>query len=96
MTECDRPSSDASKQHRGRQPATYTAEGHGPGPLQMRLNLVDVNGTEFMAEVLPDLTITTDNDALPDGIWALEGNLTEAWDNLDEGANTSIGGDQGP
>ncbi|KAG0147617.1 hypothetical protein CROQUDRAFT_42602 [Cronartium quercuum f. sp. fusiforme G11] len=57
------------------------------GNRQMRLNLVDVNGTKFTAEVLPDSTVTTDNDALPDGIWALEGNLTEAWDNPDEGVS---------
>ncbi|KAG0143040.1 hypothetical protein CROQUDRAFT_96808 [Cronartium quercuum f. sp. fusiforme G11] len=43
-----------------------------------------------MADVLPESTVTMDNDALPDGIWASEGNLTEAWDNPDEAANPGI------
>ncbi|KAG0141030.1 hypothetical protein CROQUDRAFT_664362 [Cronartium quercuum f. sp. fusiforme G11] len=62
---------------------------------QLCLNLVDVNGSEFTAEVLPDSNANADEDPLPDGVWASEGNLTEAWDNPDEGADTGVGSNQG-
>ncbi|KAG0147694.1 hypothetical protein CROQUDRAFT_42576, partial [Cronartium quercuum f. sp. fusiforme G11] len=59
------------------------------GNQQLRLNLVDMNGSEFTAEVLPNSNTTTEMDTLPEGVWASESNLTEAWDNPDEGVSDS-------
>ncbi|KAG0150283.1 hypothetical protein CROQUDRAFT_9030, partial [Cronartium quercuum f. sp. fusiforme G11] len=59
------------------------------GNRQLCLNLVNMNGSEFTAEVLPDSNTTTEVDTLPEGVWALESNLTEAWDNPDEGVSDS-------
>ncbi|KAG0148859.1 hypothetical protein CROQUDRAFT_89677 [Cronartium quercuum f. sp. fusiforme G11] len=98
VTKPGQPSTYACGQHRQNQPVMSTATDYGSGPLPMLWTdrpLVNVNGSKFTVEVLPDLAITTDNDALPDGIWASEGNLMEAWDNPDEGADTGVSGNQG-
>ncbi|KAG0142195.1 hypothetical protein CROQUDRAFT_97797 [Cronartium quercuum f. sp. fusiforme G11] len=56
---------------------------------------IDINESKFTVEVLPDSNAATKEDMLPEGVWASKSNLMEAWDNLDEGADTSVSSNQG-
>ncbi|KAG0140605.1 hypothetical protein CROQUDRAFT_52970, partial [Cronartium quercuum f. sp. fusiforme G11] len=57
------------------------------GNQQLCLNLVNVNGSKFTVEVLPDFNTATKEDMLLEGVWASESSLMEAWDNPDKGVS---------